>query len=175
MPMVLVPLEHGEPIKLDKAILFFGRHPDCDVVLTNSRKVSRKHCCVAQIDSGIVVRDVGSMNGVRVNDDVSRDELPIRPGDVLWVGDVGYRMEMRAAEQRKPRKPSPEPESTAAVPRNATLNRSLSGDEPVPLAEEGKDFSVERTLPPRKKKPADSEVIELSESDIMDDDTTYRA
>ena len=80
MPMFLVPLEGGDAISLEKAVTFIGRHPDCDIVLSNSRKVSRKHCCIAQINEAYVVRDLGSMNGVRVNDDVSHDEMRLRPG-----------------------------------------------------------------------------------------------
>ncbi len=36
-------------------IVFFGRAPECDVVLLDSRKVSRKHCCIAQIDDHFVI------------------------------------------------------------------------------------------------------------------------
>ena len=172
MPVYLVPVDGGDAIKLDKAILFFGRHADCDVVVSNSRKVSRKHCCVAQIGDGIVARDIGSMNGVRVNDEVSRDELPMTPGDVLWVGDVGFRMEVRE-EIEKPCRPDTE---TASPIRSATLDRKLDGNAPVPIAEEGRDFAVEQTIPPGKKRRPrpDSEVIELSESDIIDDDTSLQ-
>lgn len=178
MPMFLVPLdEGGTPLALDKAIIFIGRHPDCDVVLTNSRKVSRKHCCVSQINDGFVVRDLGSMNGVRVNDTVSRDELPLRPGDELWVGDTGFRMEFRQAPPKVPKANATPPAGKAQTPpvRNASLNRALAPtDRPVPVQEVGKDFVVEETRP-RMKRPQieQSEIIELGDSDIIDlDDST---
>ena len=74
MPLVLVPLNGDRPVPLDKAIVFFGRGQECDVILTNSRKVSRRHCCVAQIDDHYIVRDLGSMNGVRINGKLVKQE-----------------------------------------------------------------------------------------------------
>ena len=49
------------------ASLIQAARQECDVVLTGSRKVSRKHCCIAQIDDHFVVRDLGSLNGLRLN------------------------------------------------------------------------------------------------------------
>ena len=41
MPAVLVPVEQGKPIVLDKPIVLVGRHADCDFVILHSRKISR--------------------------------------------------------------------------------------------------------------------------------------
>ena len=186
MPMFLVPLEGGDAISLDKAVTFIGRHPDCDIVLNNSRKVSRKHCCIAQINEAFVIRDLGSMNGVRVNDDVSHDEMRVRPGDELWVGDVGYRLEFRPAipKLRKEDDRTNPGEGTTAgsgVLRNAKLDRRfISQDMPVAIPEEGADLIVENTQPRMrkpsptspKKRPDDSDVIELADEDILDEDDT---
>ena len=57
----------GLKIPIDKAIIFIGRHPDCDVVITRSRMISRKHCALVQINDSLMIRDLGSTNGVRVN------------------------------------------------------------------------------------------------------------
>ena len=51
---------------LDKPIVLVGRHQECDVQI-NSRKISRKHCCLAQVNDYVVVRDLFSTNGVRIN------------------------------------------------------------------------------------------------------------
>jgi pSer/pThr/pTyr-binding forkhead associated (FHA) protein len=90
MAVYLVPLNEGRPIVLDKAVVFIGRHPDCDVVLKDSRKVSRKHCCLAQVDDKIMVRDLGSMNGMRLNGKRIVREAAVRIGDKLTIGDVTY-------------------------------------------------------------------------------------
>ena len=90
MALYLMPVEDGRPVVLDKAVLFFGRHPECDVVLNRSRKVSRKHCCVAQVNHQVLVRDLGSMNGVTVNGQRVRSQAPLSVGDELVIGDVAY-------------------------------------------------------------------------------------
>ena len=184
MPIFLIPLDGGDDVALDKAVTFVGRHPDCDIVLTNSRKVSRKHCCIAQINEGYVVRDLGSMNGVRVNDDISHEEMRVRPGDQLWVGDVGFRVEFRPA-QPKPRRGEDRTNegdgattAGAAPLRSAKLDRRfVSQDMPVAIPEEGADLIVENTQPRmRRNAPQpDPDVIELSEEDLLDDDPTRRS
>ncbi|QDT16235.1 FHA domain-containing protein [Alienimonas californiensis] len=83
----------NRPVPLDRPVLFFGRHPDCDVSPLGSAKVSRRHCCVAEASGRVRVRDLGSLNGTWVNDRPVRREAPLVPGDVLRVGDVGYRLE----------------------------------------------------------------------------------
>lgn len=90
MPAQLLALSEGPTILLDKPILLFGRHPECDVQL-NSRKVSRRHCCVAQVGNYLVVRDLGSTNGVRING-IRVAEGKLQPGDELTVGNFRYRV-----------------------------------------------------------------------------------
>jgi pSer/pThr/pTyr-binding forkhead associated (FHA) protein len=178
MPMLLVPLDGGEPVVLDRAILLFGRHADCDVILNASRKVSRKHCCIAQIHDYFVVRDLGSMNGVRVNGMDAGKETRLRLGDELWIGDVGFRLEMRNLERRPaPRSSGPEPGVRRVPPE------LLSRDVPVAIPEPGIDFPIDEPTiraksSKRKQKPAKpkakprspqaDEVIVLSDNDIID-------
>lgn len=90
MAVALVPVNKGRVIVLDKAVAFIGRHPDCDVVLHRSRKVSRKHCCIAQVDEQVVIRDLGSLNGVRVNGTRIRSEQALTLGDEVAIGDLLY-------------------------------------------------------------------------------------
>src|ERR1700720_2149667 len=66
MPAQLVALNDGPSILLDKPILLLGRHPECDIQI-DSRKISRRHCCIAQVADYLVVRDLGSTNGIRIN------------------------------------------------------------------------------------------------------------
>ena len=90
MPAHLLSLTDGPSILLDKPILLFGRHEECDVQL-NSKKVSRRHCLVAQADDALVVRDLGSTNGVRVNGRKVTDG-PLVPGDELTIGNFRYQV-----------------------------------------------------------------------------------
>ena len=86
----LDPVGEGRQINLDKAVVFVGRAADCDVVLTRSRKISRKHCCIAQVGDRYIVRDLGSLNGVRVNGARVKIEARLKYGDELAIGDVLY-------------------------------------------------------------------------------------
>lgn len=104
MPVLLVPNDGNPPIKFDRPILVVGRHPDCDIVLTNSRKVSRKHCCLALVNNRILVRDLGSMNGVRVNGKDVSHESPVKIGDLLQIGDVDFKVDMVEEVKRLPKK-----------------------------------------------------------------------
>ena len=90
MPAMLLSLADGPSILLDKPILLFGRHAECDVQL-NSKKVSRRHCCLAQVNDYLVIRDLGSTNGVKINGQrVAEGRL--RAGDELTIGNFRYQV-----------------------------------------------------------------------------------
>ena len=90
MPAHLLSLTDGPSILIDKPILLFGRHQECDVQL-NSKKVSRKHCCIAQVNDYLVVRDLGSTNGIWVNGHKVAEERLV-PGDELVIGNFRYQV-----------------------------------------------------------------------------------
>ncbi|WP_437230826.1 FHA domain-containing protein [Planctomicrobium sp. SH661] len=170
MNMVLIPLHGGPAIPLDKAIVFFGRGSECDVVLTDSRKVSRKHCCVAQIDNRIVIRDLGSMNGIRVNDALVKDEGELTVGDVLWVGDLGFRLEPAGHSALKSSGISKRVPLPPKKPSKPSFNaRYLSQDIPVALSESAGERKGDLT----GRNPAiipQEEIISLADSDVIEDD-----
>src|SRR4051812_19967767 len=87
----LVALGDGPNLVLDKPILLVGRHQECDVQIP-SRKISRKHCCIAQVSDYVVVKDLNSTNGIRVNGE-RLPEIVLRHGDELTIGNVRYRLE----------------------------------------------------------------------------------
>src|SRR5436190_13547043 len=116
MPAQLLALTDGPSILLDKPILLLGRHGECDVQL-NSRKVSRRHCCIAQVHDYLVIRDLGSTNGVRING-VRVVEGKLGNGDELTVGNSRYRVRWDGAEAA----PAGPPHGKAARPvRSAPL------------------------------------------------------
>lgn len=193
MQMVLKPLNGGEQIVLDKAILLFGRQPDCDVVLTGSRKVSRKHCCVAQIHDYFVVRDLGSMNGVRVNGVRVDREAKLKAGDELTIGDVDFRLEMAEVAKRQPRAGKSVWVGNPDDGVRRAPSHLVSRDIPIAIPESDADFVIdeddaEETLPVSRKpskaktkskpkaaskkskprhKSSDDEVIVLGDDDII--------
>lgn len=188
MAAFLVPIESGAPIPLEKAILLIGRGPECDVSITHSRKVSRRHCCLAQVNDYFVVRDLGSTNGVAVNGEKVRREAVLNVGDELIVGDVRFRL---SPEPNLPRQ-KPAASSSGSTLRGSTHHEkkpfvrpapppAVSQELPVALPEpedESPDFEVEMTgrhTPPaepsaklRRPVRPESDVIPLqSDSDVI--------
>jgi predicted component of type VI protein secretion system len=90
MPAQLLAMTEGPSIVLDKPILLLGRHPECDIQI-DSRKVSRRHCCIAQVADYLVVRDLDSTNGIRING-ARVLEGKLRHGDELTIGNNRYQV-----------------------------------------------------------------------------------
>ncbi|MEM6884024.1 MAG: FHA domain-containing protein [Verrucomicrobiota bacterium] len=63
-----------------------GRHPDNDLVLPDS-SISRKHAlCIINQDT-ILVRDLGSMNGIKIDGEAMTQGLA-RDGQLVTIGEV---------------------------------------------------------------------------------------
>ena len=87
----LVALDEGPDILLDRAMVVVGRHPQCDTRL-DSLRVSRHHCCMTHDRGEVVVRDLGSTNGIRING--QRVEMGrLKAGDELSIAHIRYRLD----------------------------------------------------------------------------------
>ena len=129
MPAQLVALNDGPNILIDKPILLLGRHPECDIQI-DSRKISRRHCCIAQVDDYLVVRDLDSTNGIRING-VRVLEGKLRTGDELTVGNTRYRVSWEEAVGRPARVPAPPPPPSPSFDDDDDMLEEC--DEPVAL------------------------------------------
>lgn len=176
MPAVLVPIESGKPIVLDKPIVLVGRHPDCDAVILNSRKISRKHCAVALVNNKFVVRDLGSMNGVWVNGTRVEAQHPVGFGDELMIGDVRFLLEADKAAVGKAKTSGGKAPVANGKPVEPARKKALvtppqselSMEFPVPI--DDVDDDDEFSVPPPSSKPlgmdtdgGDDEFIPLKE------------
>ena len=154
---VILKLERGgRPIVLDKPILLVGRHPDCDVIIKDSPKISRKHCCIALVDHRFVVRDLDSMNGVFVNGDRVSHSHDLVNGDLLVIGDVPFAVvKMGTAEEEKK---APRPgTSTESVIDPDFAREATMADSP--------EDSADRIPAPKSKSPHEAgpnDVVEFS-------------
>ncbi|MCY2968929.1 MAG: FHA domain-containing protein [Planctomycetota bacterium] len=89
MAALLVPMDGGVAFRIEKPIVLIGRHQECDLPLPAYVKVSRRHCCIVQAGERYLVRDLGSMNGLRVNGKrVNESELI--SGDEVSVADAVF-------------------------------------------------------------------------------------
>ena len=76
---------------LTDAMIVVGRDPNCDTRL-DSLRVSRRHCCMTRKNDQVVVRDLGSTNGIRING-MLVETGRLRPGDELSIAHIRYRLE----------------------------------------------------------------------------------
>lgn len=74
--------------------VLIGRDPDsCALVLTDG-SISREHCSVRYLlPDRLMVEDLGSTNGTKVNGAAFKGARPIEAGDELRVGNVPVRVE----------------------------------------------------------------------------------
>jgi predicted component of type VI protein secretion system len=174
MPAQLVSLTDGPNIEIDKPILLIGRHPECDIQI-ESRKISRRHCCIAQVADYLVVRDLGSTNGIRING-VRVLEGRLNQNDELTIGGHCYRVRWDLVAESAPR---PDRALRAKIEAQPPLHpipaddddRLEACDEPVPLVDpRGERSPHAGVLPPREmsaEKPPRALAHELSPSPII--------
>jgi FHA domain len=170
MPAQLVALDDGPSILLDKPILLIGRHPECDIQI-DSRKISRRHCCIAQVADYLVIRDLGSTNGIRING-ARLLEGQLAEGDEVLIGASRFRVSW----EEQPDAVAPPTVRAAELINPAEDELLESSEEPIPLSEPGKGWPAAPRLIPGPlagSKPATEEapilpdVLELAPSDIF--------
>jgi sigma-B regulation protein RsbU (phosphoserine phosphatase) len=84
-----------ENLNLHGSQLTIGRSTECDLVLPDIL-LSRRHAELLRRGEGWWARDLGSLNGTRLNGDRLTEERPLRAGDVLTLS--GWRLEFRDEE-----------------------------------------------------------------------------
>jgi pSer/pThr/pTyr-binding forkhead associated (FHA) protein len=90
MRVRLVPLDDGPNIELVKDITLIGRDQECDIRF-DTKSVSKIHCVLVRTDGLVIVRDLGSTNGTRVNGKrVRRGAL--LPNDHIAIATYRYQL-----------------------------------------------------------------------------------
>ena len=92
----LLPLDGGPPIEINKDLVVVGRKEECDVRLEH-KSVSKMHCVIVKTDGLLLVRDLGSTNGTRVNGTRVR-RAALLPNDQLHIANYKFRVHMGAEE-----------------------------------------------------------------------------
>ncbi len=87
----------GKRLKLPNGEAVLGRDQQAQIRIA-SEEVSRKHCVIISSVGKILVRDLGSRNGTFVNGKPILADTALRPGDLLVVGPMGFRVPMADAE-----------------------------------------------------------------------------
>ncbi len=85
-------LPDGQRLQVGPDPLVIGRLPECAVVLQDSN-VSRRHAELRRVGEGVVLTDLGSTNGTRVNGTPVREQILVS-GDEIGVGSTRLIFEM---------------------------------------------------------------------------------
>lgn len=144
MPIRFVALDEGSDIILDRAMLIIGRHPQCDARL-DSIRVSRRHCCMMQDNDDVIVRDLGSTNGIRINGQ-RVEKGTVHPGDELSIAHIRYRMEVGHAEELTLAETMPSDHQPSSRSRNGE-SAALASPALAPPAENPLAAAVRELLP----------------------------
>lgn len=88
----LLPLDGGLPITVHKDLVIIGRKEDCDVRLEH-KSVSKMHCVLVKTDGLLLLRDLGSTNGTRVNGTRVR-RAALLPNDQISIAHYKFRVHL---------------------------------------------------------------------------------
>ncbi len=151
MRIQLTPVNGGRPIELERELTVIGRQDECDLKLED-KSVSKLHCVLFCDGRQVMVRDLGSTNGTRVNGQrIRRSNLTT--DDQLSVAGSVFRITLiDEPRQEKPRQPIP------AGPLNQTVRMEpvVRSQPPQSLPPGGEDEGSDSVVippPGQIKKP----------------------
>jgi pSer/pThr/pTyr-binding forkhead associated (FHA) protein len=142
-----------QAIRIRSEETIVGRQKGCDLRIP-SPLVSRRHCRLSFQDDGLVIEDLASANGSFVNGVRVDGQGSIRPGDLLEIGPITFRVEYGMAV-------SPQTKKLEDLPLAPEVAKAFAGadEEPIEYAELGED---EERLPQKKNY---HDVIPLSDAE----------
>ena len=84
-PPAVLTVPGGQRVELHEGHYVVGRHLECDIVISDSN-VSRRHAEFVCAGRDVIVRDLGSTNGTKVNGVVITGDQLLQHGDVIGFG-----------------------------------------------------------------------------------------
>ena len=121
MKLIIEDDEGGKkvvPVVRDEITI--GRQ-DGNTIKLSERNVSRKHARIWKDSGSLVIEDLGSYNGVRVNGDKIAGPTPVKEGDLIEIGDydLGIQGKFEAATGAPAAAPASTPAPVKAAPAPA--------------------------------------------------------
>jgi pSer/pThr/pTyr-binding forkhead associated (FHA) protein len=121
----LAPVDGGQPIEIVKDLIVVGRKEDCDVRLEH-KSVSKMHCVIVKSDNLLLLRDLGSTNGTRVNGTRVRRAV-LLPNDQISIAHFKFRVSLGPDEPPSPVQPHEHTQALNQVELAAILQKGRLG------------------------------------------------
>lgn len=86
----LIPADGSPPVEIRRDLTLVGRKEDSDLCLPH-KSISKMHCVIVKTDGLLLIRDLGSTNGTRVNGLRIR-RAALLPNDQLAIAGFKYRV-----------------------------------------------------------------------------------
>ena len=142
----LIPLEGGDPVEIVKDMVLVGRKEECDLNLDH-KSVSKLHCVIVKTDGLLLIRDLGSTNGTRVNGHRIR-RAALLPNDKLTIANIHFRILFGAAAE------------AAVAPEDHTMR--MEAKEPPPASK------PDKAAEPMGDSSADVQIMEIQANVLPD-------
>jgi len=147
------------PLESEEGEVFLGRDPFCKVRLYDPQ-LSRRHCRLTYDGTRVIIKDLGSKNGTKVNGRQISRKTQLRHGDHVNVG--SSRLVVKYPESAQPRKGlSPLWHPKTQEEQLAERVGELEGEEFAGYEVEGKLWDGDMTVIYRARKPGQEEAAAL--------------
>src|SRR5437763_10342363 len=109
----LIPLDGTPAFDIVKDLIVVGRKEECDLRLDH-KSVSKMHCVIVKTDGLLLLRDLGSTNGTRVNGQRVR-RAALLPNDQVSIANYKFRVLFGPDEVEPPSPPANAEEHTQHI------------------------------------------------------------
>jgi ABC-type multidrug transport system ATPase subunit/ABC-type multidrug transport system permease subunit len=89
-----------DSVKFTAETMVFGRHPECDKVLSNP-SVSARHARLTRARDGFLLEDLGSSNGTYVNGQRLDRPTSVKAGDIIGLGTYTFKIDVEGNLEQK--------------------------------------------------------------------------
>jgi pSer/pThr/pTyr-binding forkhead associated (FHA) protein len=169
----------SKTLRLADGITTVGRQEDCQLRIGSSQ-VSRKHCQLFEQGDRLVINDLKSSNGTFVNGKKIEGQQILKPGDVLTLGKVKFRVVKidgtgmpKPGDTAVPEAPVSTGDSGSSDEFDIDFDdeleaRAITPPETVPVADD--TVKVEKTKPASKAMGEEAVADFLLNIDLDDED-----
>jgi len=138
----LVPIESDiATIDITKDLMLVGRKDDCDIHLDH-KSISKQHCVIVKSEGLLLLRDLGSTNGTRVNGQRVR-RAALLPNDQINIASLKFRVTFSEEAVESAIAPEEYTEHLDAKEMARLLKKTTEDDD-----EDADEASEEFNLPP---------------------------